>query len=116
LCCAVTLAGSADAAGDAARGIDVFKTQCAECHSIKEGKNKKGPSLFGIVGRAAATLPDVKYSDAMKRSGWTWNEEQLRAYLSKPVSQSNPGGKMKYDGLRDANALDDLIAYLQTVK
>ena len=41
---------------------------------------------------------------------------EVGSYLSRPVSQSNPGGKMKYDGLQDARALDDLLAYLQTVK
>jgi len=96
--------------------MDVFKVECGECHSAKEGKNKKGPSLFAIVNRSAAAVPGVQYSDALKRNGWTWSEQQLRAYLSRPVSESNPGGKMKYDGLSDAKALDDLIAYLQTLK
>ena len=45
-------------AGDAAAGADVFKSECAECHSVKQGRNKKGPSLFGIVGRASGSLPD----------------------------------------------------------
>src|SRR5262249_21722589 len=89
-CCTVLLASSAYGAGDAARGMDVFKTECSECHSAKEGKNKKGPSLFAIVNRSAAALHGVKYSDALKSNGWTWSEEQLRAYLSRPVSQSNP--------------------------
>lgn len=100
-------------AADAAAGSDVFKSECAECHSIREGRHKKGPSLFGIVGRTAATLPDYTYSDALRgRSGWVWTPEQLRRYLSQPAKQANPGTKMKYDGLTDAKDLDDLIAYL----
>ncbi|WP_040231733.1 cytochrome c, partial [Xanthomonas citri] len=34
----------------AADGANVFLTECGECHSVKPGKNKKGPSLFGVAG------------------------------------------------------------------
>lgn len=102
-------------AGDAAAGADVFKSECAECHSPKEGRNKKGPSLFGIVGRAAGTAPDYHYSDALKQAHWTWTTDKLHGYLSQPARQANPGTKMKYDGLDDARQLDDLITYLGTL-
>ena len=84
----------ARAAGDAARGADVFAQECAECHSPKEGKNKKGPSSFGVVGRKAASLPDFVYSDAMKQSGIVWNAQKLDAYITSPRAVV-PGGKMK---------------------
>jgi cytochrome c len=112
---ALLIAGAAHA-GDPVRGADIFKAECTECHSARAGLNKKGPSLFGILGRPAATIVGVEYSDAMRKSGWTWTEDRLRAYLSRPVSQSNPGGKMKYDGLTDPKALDDLLAYLGSLK
>jgi cytochrome c len=67
----------ARAAADVAGG-DVFATECAECHSVREGKNKKGPSLFGVVGRKAATVPDASYSDALKASGITWTPDNRR--------------------------------------
>lgn len=103
-------------AGDADAGKDVFKSECAECHSIKEGRNKKGPSLFGVVGRKAASLPDYEYSDALRgQTAWTWTPEQLHAYLSQPAKRANPGTKMKYDGLPDQKQLDDLITYLGTL-
>jgi len=103
-------------AGDAEAGKDVFKTECSECHSIKEGRNKKGPSLFGVVGRKAASLPDYAYSDALRgQTTWTWTPEQLHTYLSQPAKRANPGTKMKYDGLSDQQQLDDLITYLSTI-
>jgi cytochrome c len=108
--------GVACAAADAARGVDVYKSECAECHSVKEGRNKKGPPLFQVVGRPVAQTAGFAFSDALKNTGWIWDDAHLRAYLDKPVSKSNPGGKMKYDGLRDPQALDDLLAYLQTLK
>lgn len=112
--CAV--APAAQAAGDAQRGASVFKAECTECHSAAQGRNKKGPSLFGIVGRPAAQLSDFSYSDVLKATGWTWDEATLRTYLSKPAKVANPGTKMKYDGLTDAQALDDLVAYLHGLR
>lgn len=103
-------------AGDAAAGADVFRSECSECHSIREGRNKKGPSLFGIVGRHAGALPDYHYSDALRRADWTWTPEKLRWYLAQPARQANPGTKMKYDGLDDAEQRDDLISFLGTVR
>jgi cytochrome c len=102
-------------AGDVSAGSDVFKTECAECHSVKEGKNKKGPSLFGIVGRNAGSLTDYNYSDAMKQVHWVWTPDKLHDYLSQPARQAVPGSKMKYDGLTDPKQLDDVITYLGTV-
>jgi cytochrome c len=98
-----------------AKGMDVFATECAECHSAKEGKNKKGPSLFGIVGRKAATIPDVKYSDALKDSSIVWTREKLQAYITNP-KRTVPGGKMKYDGLGDTAELNELLDYLGSLK
>ena len=75
-------AGNASAA-DAAKGKTVYN-KCKACHALKAGKNKVGPTLHGVFGRKAATVPGFKYSKAMKASGVTWDEETLRAYLKKP--------------------------------
>lgn len=109
------LASPALRAGDANAGADVFKSECAECHSPRQGKNKKGPSLFGIVGRAAGTAPDYRYSDALKQAHWTWTADKLHEYLSQPAKKANPGTRMKYDGLDDPKQLEDLITYLGTL-
>ncbi|KUF26476.1 c-type cytochrome [Xanthomonas phaseoli] len=101
----------------AADGAGVFLTECGECHSVKPGKNKKGPSLFGVAGRPAGTVADFAgYSDALKNSKWTWTPAQLKTYLSQSSSKALPGTKMKYDGLDDPKGLDALIAYLNTLK
>ncbi len=111
-----TLTSPAARADDTTAGASVFKTECAECHTIKEGRNKKGPSLFGIVGRKAATIPDYSYSDALRgHADWVWTPEKLHWYLSQPVKQADPGTKMKYDGLNDPKQLDELISFLGTL-
>ena len=105
----------ARAAGDVDKGKDVFATECAECHSAREGKNKKGPSLFAVVGRKAATVADATYSDALKASGILWSPDKVDAYVTAP-KKLVPGGKMKYDGLASAAERADLIAYLATLR
>ncbi|MCV2361632.1 c-type cytochrome [Paucibacter sp. TC2R-5] len=106
---------SARADGEIKKGAEVFATQCAECHSLKEGKHKKGPSLFALLGRPSAGLAGVAYSDAMKASKWTWSAEKIDIYISAPKA-ALPGGTMKFDGLTDAHARADLLAFLASVK
>lgn len=102
-------------AADLRHGEDVFAQECAECHSVREGKNKKGPSLFAVAGRRAATVSDFAYSDAMRQAGIVWTPAALDAYLANP-RKAVPGGKMKYDGLADTHDREDLIAYLAGLK
>ncbi len=113
--CTLNMAGHAFAAGDAKKGADVFAGECGDCHSPKEGKAKKGPPLFGVIGRKAGTVADFNYSEAMKQSGITWSPDKIDLYITRPKKMV-PGGKMKYDGLDDANARADVIAYIQSLK
>ena len=74
------------AAGDAAKGEKDFR-KCKACHSVDEGKNKVGPSLFKIVGRKAGTVDGYKYSPSYIEAGekgLVWTPEQLIAYLENP--------------------------------
>lgn len=101
---------------DADRGADSFDANCAECHSVSSSlRNKKGPSLFGIVGRPAAKVPGFDYSDALKASGIIWTRDRLDAYITAPKSLV-PGGKMKFDGLDNATERSDLIDFLEHSK
>src|SRR5574343_1014283 len=113
-CLIALLAGlPARADGDAKKGADEFAEECGDCHSTVAGKNKKGPSLNGVLNRKAATAAGFDgYSDAMKQSALTWSAERIDAYITQP-RKVVPGGKMKDDGLADAAARADVIAYLQ---
>ena len=103
-------AGNASAA-DAAKGKKVYN-KCKACHALKAGKNKVGPTLHGVFGRKAATVPGFKYSKAMKASGVTWDEETLRAYLKKP-RKFIKGTRMAFAGIKKKKQMDNLIAYLK---
>ena len=117
ICMAVALGAAqpALAAGDAAAGGALFKAKCALCHSVVEGKNGLGPSLFGVFGRAAGQAPNYHYSDANKASGKTWDAATLDVYLTNPRA-AVPGTKMAFMGLPQAGDRANVIAYLQTVK
>jgi cytochrome c len=105
------MAGSAAAEGDAAAGEKVFN-KCKTCHTLEAGQNKIGPSLAGVIGRAAGTAEGFAYSDAMKASGVTWTEENLAAYLAKP-KDFIPGNKMTFAGLKKEADIANVIAYIK---
>ena len=112
---AVSMNGPA-AAGDATAGKAVFNSQCAMCHTIAAGgPNLLGPNLHGIVGRTAGTTKGYNYSPAMKAAGFAWTKEKLAAYLPAPTALV-PGNKMPYAGLHQLQKVDDLIAYLDSLK
>lgn len=106
---------AAHAAGDPARGADVFAEECGDCHSAA-GANKKGPSLAGVDGRRAGTVPGFNgYSEAMKSSGIVWSAAGIDRYIAAP-RRVVPGGRMKYDGLADAARRADVIAFVLSLK
>lgn len=113
--CLLAFIPPAMAAGDIKKGAGAFAEECGDCHSAKEGKAKKGPPLVGIMGRKAGTVADFAYSDAMLQSGINWTSEKIDAYIAQP-RKVVPGGKMKYDGLADAAARADVIAYVLSLK
>ena len=111
----LVLAGPA-AAGDPGHGKSVFASQCGVCHSAaRNGPTILGPTLFGVIGRPAASVKGFVYSSGMKAAGFTWGDDRLRAYLPAPRTLV-PGTKMSYAGLKNPAQLDDLIAYLDTLK
>lgn len=115
LALAVTFSGGAAFAdGDAAKGKKVFN-KCKACHTIKAGgKNKIGPNLNGVIGRAAASLEGFKYSKAMKESGLTWDEATLDAFLKKPKKLIKKT-KMSFPGLKKDAQRADIIAYIKSM-
>jgi len=98
-------------AGDAEAGKKVFN-KCKACHDLAAGKNKIGPSLHGLMGRAAGTAEGFKYSDAMADSGLTWDEATLDQYLADPKGFI-PGNKMVFVGVKKDDQRADVIAYLK---
>lgn len=89
---------------------------CQSCHTITPGgANMTGPNLHGVFGKASASNPDFKYSDALKAAGWTWDADKLNQWLAKP-QEFLPGTKMSFAGLKKPQDRADVIAWLKTQK
>ena len=99
-------------AQDAAAGEKIFAV-CKACHQIGENaKNVVGPTLNGLIGRKAGSVPGYAYSIANKDSGTTWDESTFREYIKDPKAKI-PGTKMIYAGLKDEQRTTDLIAFMK---
>jgi len=99
------------ASTSAADGEKIFK-KCLSCHSIaKEGKNKIGPKLFGVLGRQAGSISDYKYSKAMASHGKTWTLDEMNSFLIKPKDWIK-GTKMSFAGLKKAKDRAAVILYM----
>jgi cytochrome c len=107
-----TLATDHVSAADVEHGKALF-APCAACHS--ERPDSLGPSLKGVFGRPSAALADFRYSNPMKRANLVWDEENLRAYIHDPQAKVR-GNRMPYAGMGDPNDVDDVVAYLRTLK
>jgi cytochrome c len=98
--------------GDAARGEHDFRA-CAACHSLEPDRNMTGPSLAGLWGRKAGSLPSFeRYSDALKSSGIIWEDRSLDGWLTDPEGMV-PDNEMPFNGIKDARDRADLLAFLK---
>jgi cytochrome c len=115
---AIALAGCAAlaalpaAAADVEHGRQLFLA-CAACHTDRP--DALGPNLRGVVGRKAGAREDFRYSNPMKRAGFVWDAANLREYLADPQAKVK-GNRMPFGGLRDAKDVEDVVAYLATLK
>jgi len=88
---------------------------CSGCHSLQQGKTVFGPSLAGVSGRKAGSLPGYAYSKALKNSGITWNAATLDAWLTSPRKMV-PGTRMPFMGIPDPAKRKAVVDFLLTLK
>ncbi|ORX73310.1 cytochrome c [Linderina pennispora] len=101
------------AEGNAKNGAKLFKTRCAQCHTVDAaGANKVGPKLHGIFGRQSGTVEGYQYTDANVKAGVTWTEDSLFDYLENPKKYI-PGTKMAFAGFKKAKDRNDVVTYLK---
>jgi cytochrome c len=100
-------------AEDKALGELLFEA-CTACHSRKPEDHNVGPSLAGIWGRKAGTTAGFRFSNALKRSERTWDNEGLNAFLADP-QQDIPGNRMPFSGIASASDRVALIEFLRSL-
>jgi cytochrome c len=100
-------------AADAAAGKETAQ-RCLQCHVWdKNGPNKIGPDLYGIIGRPRASHPGFSYSSAMTAKGGTWTYDEIFRFVRSP-SGYIPGTKMTFIGLPRAQDRLNLLAFMRT--
>jgi cytochrome c len=109
---AALASGTQAMAADVEHGKQVFQA-CAACHTDKP--DALGPSLKGVVGRKSAVLEDFRYSGPMRRANLVWDDANLRQFLADPQTKV-AGTRMPFGGLSNPKDVDDVLAYLATLK
>lgn len=102
------------AAADVAAGQKTARV-CSTCHNFGKGdKDKVGPALWGVVGRAVAST-GFAYSDGMKsHADRKWSYDELNHFLFNPKAHV-PGTKMAFAGVKDTKERANVIAYLRSL-
>ena len=97
-------------------GKQVFR-KCKACHQVgSSAKNRTGPVLNGVVGRAMAAVDGFKYSAtliAMGAEGMVWDEANLAEFLARPrdfVAKT----KMSFAGLNKDEDIRAVTEYLKS--
>jgi len=99
---------------DPAAGKKAF-SKCKACHTVDQGgKNKVGPNLWDIVGKAKAGVGGFKYSGSFTDLAREWTYGDLDAFLAKP-KEFAPGTKMTFAGMKKAKDRAAVIAYLRSL-
>jgi cytochrome c len=73
------------------------------------------PCERASTGRKAGTAKGFTYSTAIKKSGMTWDDKSLDAFIADP-QKAIPGNLMPFPGVADAKQRAEIIDYLKTVK
>ncbi len=93
-----------------------FTRKCSICHTLTEdGGRRAGPSLMGVFGRRAGTLPGYTYSDALTGADLIWSDETLDKLFDLGPEHYTPGSKMPMQRIVRTEDRADLIAYLKDV-
>ncbi len=103
------------AEADVAAGARFFERKCSQCHDgEKNGGHGKGPHLWNVMGRQAASVPGFIFSAAMKKVGRAWDYAALDYYLA-DTDRAVPGRAMEFTGIPDARLRAAVISYLRTL-
>jgi cytochrome c len=88
---------------------------CQTCHTFeKDGPNRVGPNLYGVVGDKKGEGRGFNFSAALKAKGGTWTFEDLNQFLANPKGFV-PGTAMGFAGIQKDSQRADVIGYLDSL-
>lgn len=101
------------AQADVAAGALFFDRKCGQCHDgEKTGGHAKGPFLWNLFGRPAASIAGFEFSPAMQRAGVAWDYATLDHYLA-DTERAVPGKAMNFVGIADPVLRAAVIRHLR---
>ena len=92
-----------------ASGKELFEKRCGGCHALD--RDKEGPRLRGVYGRVAGAVDSFQYSDALKKSKFTWNETTLDKWLT-DTEKLVPDNDMSFH-VEKSDERSEIISYLK---
>ena len=88
---------------------------CQACHTFdKDGPNRVGPNLYGIVGDKKGEGRNFNFSAAIKAKGGSWSIEDLNQFIANPKGYI-PGTAMGFAGIARDSQRADVLAYLNSL-
>lgn len=99
---------------DMSNGERQFQRKCSICHSLTEDSERRaGPTLHGVFGRRAGTLPGYVYSDTLDGSDIVWDEATIDLLFDLGPDHYIPGSKMPMQRIVRPEDRRDLIDWLK---
>jgi cytochrome c len=89
----IAIASLAGRAQTPKSGKEVFEARCSGCHALD--RDKEGPRLGGVYGRAAGSVAGFQYSAELSKAKLVWNDETLEKWLADP-DQLVPNNDMAF--------------------
>ena len=77
---------SSAAAAQPTGGEQLYNAQCGMCHKLTD-EHRFGPSLKGVLGRQAGSVPGFSFSESYIEAGVAgliWDAETLAEFLKEP--------------------------------
>ena len=92
-------------------GKSLFEKRCSGCHALDA--DHEGPRLRGVFGRPAGKVKTFKYSDALQKARFTWDEAELDRWLTDTESVA-PNNDMGFRVPKQEERAA-IIAYLKSL-
>ena len=96
-------------------GRAAFNNHCRTCHSVKQGDHRLGPSLYGVYGAEAGSIPGYRnWERGFSGSAIIWDELTLDRFIANPDQVISNNSMKPYTGIADADVRKKIIEYLKS--
>lgn len=95
-------------------GMLMFNNACRTCHTIREGDNRLGPNLYGIIGRKSGAVSGYySYSMSMRNADIIWDEKNLEQFIANPEAIVSGNNMKPFSGLASPEIRAKIVQFLK---